>query len=58
MLENDVYQILLSDGQPHSKIKTMIAHAIEYGSATFEMCSYRLVNTNSGMPAEFRLERI
>jgi hypothetical protein len=58
MTENTVYQILLSQGIGHSIIKVMIEWALEFGWSTSEFCNYRLINTNSGMPAEFRLDRI
>jgi hypothetical protein len=58
MNELTVFQILLSHGTAYSTIRYMIDTALEFGSATAEWCEYRLVNTNSGMPAEFRIEKI
>ena len=57
MLRDDVFQCLLDAGMPYSKIEKLLADALEYGEAD-SVYGFRLINTNSGMPAEFRIERI
>jgi hypothetical protein len=51
-----VFQILLAEGQGHSKIEDAVDRAMQDGSA--DLANFRIVNTNAGMPAEFRIERI
>jgi len=57
MLESDVYQYLLSEQVGHSVIAGMIAEALLHGESN-AYHGFKVVNTNSGFPAEFRIERI
>jgi len=57
MLESHVYQYLLSEQVGHSVIAAMIAEALMHGNSN-GYHGFRVVNINSGMPAEFRIERV
>ena len=54
----DVIKSLAAEGMPVSWAKTMVRDALNLGAAESEPFGILLINTNSGMPAEFRIERI
>lgn len=58
MNEDTVIQVLTHQAVPHSVIIKLIDAAIKYRSAQSTIHRVKLVNTNNGMPAEFRIERI
>jgi len=57
MLESSVYQYLLSENVGHSVIAGMIAEALIHGNSN-GYHGFKVITTNSGFPAEFRIERI
>jgi hypothetical protein len=58
MLHNDVIQGLTLEGVPHSVIEELLAAALIARSAESKKYGFRVINTNAGMPAEYRIERI
>lgn len=58
MNTDNVTQGLLLEGLPYSLIQRLIDEAMQDGQAESQAHGIRLINTNSGMPAEFRVERI
>lgn len=58
MLRDDVFQCLLSEGMPYTRIERLMDEALSFGESVSNVYGFRVVNTNSGMPAEYRIERI
>jgi len=57
MLESDVYLYLFSENVGHSVIAGMIAEALMHGNSN-GYHGFKVIMTNSGFPAEFRIERV
>lgn len=57
MLNEHVFQCLLSEGMAYSQIQALLNEALDKGSAESATFGIRLITTNSGFPVEHRIER-
>ena len=58
MSASEIIQVLSFDGVCPNRAEFLVSQALKNGEGVSTIHHVKVVNTNSGMPAEFRIERI